>query len=80
MNLIEQKAQSVMSIILNIPITDIKPELTQDNYPTWDSLKHLDLVVALEEEFDVNIPEEEIGNLLSLQLISVIIQECIDAK
>lgn len=80
MNAIEQKAKSVMSIILDIPITDIKPELTQDNYSTWDSLKHLDMVVALEEEFDVNIPEEEIGNLLSLQLISVIIQECIDAK
>lgn len=80
MNQIEQRAASVMSIILNIPVSEITLEATQDNYPTWDSLKHLDIVVALEEEFDISIPEEEIGNLLSLKLIGVIVQECLDAK
>lgn len=80
MNEIEQRAASVMSIILSIPVSEITLEATQDNYSTWDSLKHLDLVVALEEEFDINIPEEEIGNLLSLKLIAVIVQECLDAK
>lgn len=80
MNQIEQRAASVMSVILDIPISEITLEATQDNYPTWDSLKHLDIVVALEEEFDINISEEEIGNLLSLKLISLIVQECLNAK
>ena len=80
MNQIEQRAASVMSIILNIPVSEITLEATQDSYPAWDSLKHLDIVVALEEEFDISIPEEEIGNLLSLKLIGVIVQECLDAK
>lgn len=80
MNEIEQRAASVLSIVLNIPVSEISSEATQDHYPTWDSLKHLDLVVALEEEFDIHISEEEIGNLLSLKLIAVIVQECLDAK
>lgn len=78
MNPIEQQAQSIMSIVLGVPVAEISLESTQDNYPTWDSLKHLDLVVAVEEEFGISIPEEEIGHMLSLQLIAVIIQECLD--
>lgn len=78
MNQIEQQVQAVMSIILGIPTSDITPEATQDNYSTWDSLKHLDLVVAIEEEFGISIPEEEIGNMLSLKLIAVIVDECLN--
>lgn len=80
MNQIEERAAFVISVILNIPVSEITLEATQDKYPIWDSLKHLDIVVALEEEFDINIPEEEIGNLLSLKLIALIVQECLDAK
>lgn len=75
----EEQVKLVMSVVLGIPTSEITAEATQDNYPTWDSLKHLDLVVALEEEFGISIQEEEIGNMLSLKLIAIIVQECLDA-
>ena len=35
----------------------------------WDSLRHLELMLALEAEFDVHIQAEEIGELVSLERI-----------
>lgn len=44
---------------------------------SWDSLKHMNLVIALEDEFQITIPDEEIGNLLSFSLIKLIVGEII---
>ena len=35
--------------------------VSQDSCETWDSLHHLQLIVALEEEFDVVLEPEEIA-------------------
>ena len=35
----------------------------------WDSLKMMTLIVVLEEEFEVEIPLEEIENLLSFKAL-----------
>lgn len=35
----------------------------------WDSLRHLELILALEAEFDVHIQAEEIRELVSLERI-----------
>ena len=79
-NNIDQRVINVMSAVLNITPEQITPDATQDTYEGWDSMKQLDMVVALEEEFDIFIPEEEIATLLSQSLISVVVNECIDAK
>lgn len=35
----------------------------------WDSLRHLELMLALEAEFDIHIQAEEIRELVSLERI-----------
>jgi len=35
----------------------------------WDSLRHLELILALETEFDLDIQAEEIRELVSLERI-----------
>ena len=50
-------------------------ESSQDDIDNWDSLNHLDLIVSLEEEFDIVFPIEDIGNLVSCKLIKMIIEE-----
>ena len=75
MDKIELAIQQVMANVFAIPLEQISIESTQGQVESWDSLKHLDLVVALEEEFDIFFPAEEIGNLISFKLISVIVKE-----
>ncbi len=45
---------------LDIPVASVTPELTRDEHPAWDSLNHLRLVTALEEEFGVQLSMDEI--------------------
>lgn len=70
--------QQIMADVFNIPAEEITEESSQDTIEEWDSLKHLDLVVTLEEEFNVSIPVEEIGTMVSFKLVSFIIKELIN--
>jgi acyl carrier protein len=36
----------------------------------WDSLGHLNLIVALEEEFDIAFEPEDIAKMTSVQIIA----------
>ena len=47
-----------MSSVFGISKEDIKDDASPDNIESWDSLKHMNLIVALEEEFDLEIPDK----------------------
>ncbi|PIY04720.1 MAG: hypothetical protein COZ21_05885 [Bacteroidetes bacterium CG_4_10_14_3_um_filter_31_20] len=66
----------VMSAVFEVPIEDITETSSVDSIDSWDSLKHLNLILALEEEFNISIPNEEVGNLMNYKLIELIVNEC----
>jgi acyl carrier protein len=37
--------------------------------PAWDSLKHLEIAFLLEDEFDLRLSHQDIGNLSDLEQI-----------
>ena len=80
MDKIEFKIQELMGIVFEMPSEEISIESSQDNLDNWDSLRHLDLVTTIEEEFDIEFPIEEIGNLVSFKLIYVILKEQIQIQ
>ena len=73
----ENRIKKVMSAVFEIPNIEISEESTMDTIESWDSLKHMNLVIALEDEFQVTIPDEEVGNLASFSLIKLIVGEII---
>ena len=75
MDKIELRIKEIMINVFELNKELIDVEFSQDNIDSWDSLNHLDLIVALEEEFDVVFPIEDIGNLVSYKLIRLIIEE-----
>ncbi len=54
---------------MDIGSAQIDNTTTPDTLEQWDSLKHMSLVIALEEEFGVQFDEEEIVKMLSFPLI-----------
>lgn len=46
-----------------------------DTIPTWDSLQHLNLVLALEQEFRIQFTPEEVEQLLSVELAAAALEE-----
>ena len=65
----------VMSSVFEIPVESITDDASSDNIENWDSLRHLNLILALEEVFGVSIPDEEVGNLVNYKLIELVINE-----
>ena len=42
---------------------------SRDTVPEWDSLAHVEVLFALEEEFSVRFPADQLGTLTSLEAI-----------
>ena len=77
---IDVAIQETMGAVFELAPELINIESSQDNIDHWDSLKHFDLIVSLEEEFDIVFPVEEIGNMVSFKLIKFVIEEQLEMK
>ncbi|MBA3058013.1 MAG: acyl carrier protein [Gammaproteobacteria bacterium] len=62
---IEQTVRDVMSIILNLDAAEISDNTSMDNTPGWDSANHINLVLALEEEFSISFEVSEFELMVS---------------
>ena len=71
----ENTLKQVMATLLTVNVADIDSESSMDTIPTWDSLRHMNLVLALEEEFKVSIPDDDAGNITSYKLIKLVLEE-----
>jgi len=65
----EKKIKQIMSQVFNIDAQEITEDSTQDTIDNWDSLRHMSLVMALEEEFGLELDENQIIEMMSFKLI-----------
>ena len=72
----KENIKRVMSIVFEVPIEEITETSSPDTIGSWDSVRHLNLILALEEEFEISIPDEEVGNMLNFKLVELVINEC----
>lgn len=71
------RIRSVISQALECPLEHVTESTNQDNIGNWDSLHHIKLIVFLEREFDISIPDERVGNMISYKLIEEVVNECL---
>jgi acyl carrier protein len=71
----EDALKVLIATMLNVDVSTINEDSSMDNLPTWDSLRHMNLVLALEEEFKVTIPDEDAGNITSYKLIKFVLND-----
>ena len=72
---LQQRIFEVMSLVFEVSLDKLNEDSSSDSIETWDSLKHLNLILALEEEFNIEIPDEEVGNLMNYKLIKLVVEE-----
>jgi acyl carrier protein len=65
--------------VFEVTIESVRPESSPDTIESWDSLRHLNLVLTLEQEFGVQFTPEEIEQLLSVELIEALLDEKLKA-
>lgn len=72
----KNQIKNVMSAVFEMNPGDILDSDTSSTIESWDSLNHMNLIVALEEEFNIRFEDEEIVELTSF----VKIEELISSK
>ncbi|MEI6681681.1 MAG: acyl carrier protein [Bacteroidota bacterium] len=55
-------------------LSEIADDISQKNCEKWDSLRHLNLIIELESEFDISIEPEEIAEMKSFEDVFRILQ------
>ena len=74
------RIRNVMSAVFGLSNEEINDESSPDTIESWDSLKHMNLVAALEEEFDVEFTDDNIIELINMKLIMAVLLERLPPK
>jgi acyl carrier protein len=65
----------VFSDVFQVPLDQLTMQSSPETIPTWDSLQHLNLVLALEQEFNIQFTPEEVEQLLSVEVAATVLEE-----
>jgi acyl carrier protein len=63
------RLQEVIAGALQMPPQAVTDDLEFDGTSNWDSLNHITLMLALEEEFEISISDDELVELTSVGAI-----------
>lgn len=67
-----------ISTVFEVPESDVVPAATPETIANWDSLRHMNLILALEMEFGIEIPPDRIIEMLSVQQVIDTVQELVE--
>ena len=64
----------VVSIVLRTKSSELDIKSSNETVSNWDSINHINLILALEEEFDIDIDDEDVSTLFSVKSIVSLIE------
>lgn len=75
MQQVDGAVENLLSDILQIPASQITENLAMKEVDAWDSLKHMELIVSLEQNFGIDLSFDEIVAMQSVSEIKRVIRE-----
>ena len=66
---LEEVRQTVAEVFALDPAT-VTPASSAENVPAWDSMDHLNLILATEQRFGVSLDPEAVPKLTSVQALA----------
>lgn len=70
---IDRRVRTVIAEVFDLDPDRVDDKTSTDTVEAWDSLQHLSLVLALEEEFGIHFDDEETVSLVNYPLIAEIV-------
>jgi len=71
----ELKLKEVLATVFKVTTDMIIDEASPDSIEAWDSLRHMNLVLALEENFGVELSDDQVVEILNFKLIKLVLNE-----
>lgn len=64
-----ERVRNIAADVLQVPVAQITQDSSTKNVESWDSVHHLNLILALEQEFDLQFEPEEMDQMDSVSHI-----------
>ncbi len=65
-----ERLRELVALTFDLPLEAITPATTQDTCAQWDSLAHLNLMLAVEDAFGLTLTVEEMAAMTSVAAIA----------
>jgi acyl carrier protein len=78
--MLNERIHMVMGAVFGIDPATIGHDASVGNIKEWDSLRHMNLVLALEDEFGVRFRDDQVEQLISFRLIELSLNELLPSK
>jgi len=72
---LNEKLKNIVGDVLGADANTINDYSSPDNIEAWDSLKQMNIVLAIENEFRIQFSDEQVVNMLSYKLIRLCLEE-----
>jgi acyl carrier protein len=67
--------RDIVADTLEISPDEVSPDLSSDSVESWDSFRHLQLILAIESEFGVQFDPEQIPELTTVAKIEAVLEQ-----
>jgi len=72
---VQDKLYKVIAYTFGLPVESITDEHSPNQIKNWDSLSHINLMLALEAEFSITLSPDEAAEMLSVGLIRKVLRD-----
>jgi acyl carrier protein len=59
---VHERLQEIFYAIFGDDIPELRPDMTAEDIEGWDSVAHINLMFAIEEEFEVHFSESQLAD------------------
>ncbi len=70
-----EEVRNIASDIFGIPADGITAESSPETIENWDSMQHLNLVLAIEEKFGVQLDPEDIEQMKNIGAVAALVEK-----
>jgi acyl carrier protein len=75
MNGLLDEVRQLAADIFSVPLEQVTLESSPDSIGNWDSLQHLNLVLGLEQAFELEFAPEEIEQMVTIETIVALVHQ-----
>jgi acyl carrier protein len=75
MGQVDETVGSLLAEVLQIPASGVTEDLAMKDVEAWDSLKHMELIVSLEQSFGIEFTFDDIVAMRSVAEIKRVLRE-----
>jgi acyl carrier protein len=68
-----ERVRGIVADVLRVPTDQISRQSSPGTLTTWDSVQHLNLILALEQEFTLQFEPEEMDEMSSIDHILAVL-------